>query len=156
MMKDLEEREQVINIAEVEYEECQISELPVFITATKLSCKATFTLPVFIEYQSTNTVHSLLFQLSWYRIHLQCRRPWFNSWVVKISWRRDRLPTTVFLCFPGVSIGKVSPAMWETWVRSLGWEDPLEKGMATHSSILAWRIPWIYSPWDCKESDMTE
>ena len=33
------------------------------------------------------------------------------------------------------------PAMLETWVRSLGWEDPLEKGMATHSSILAWRIP---------------
>ena len=33
-------------------------------------------------------------------------------------------------------------AMQETWVRSLGWEDPLEKGMATHSSILAWRIPW--------------
>ena len=33
------------------------------------------------------------------------------------------------------------PAMWETWVRSLGWEDPLEKGKATHSSILAWRIP---------------
>ena len=32
--------------------------------------------------------------------------------------------------------------MWETWVRSLGWEDPLEKGKATHSSILAWRIPW--------------
>ena len=37
---------------------------------------------------------------------------------------------------------KSSPAMWETWVRSLGWEDPLEKGKATHSSILAWRIPW--------------
>ena len=34
------------------------------------------------------------------------------------------------------------PAMWETWVQSLGWEDPLEKGKATHSSILAWRIPW--------------
>ena len=34
------------------------------------------------------------------------------------------------------------PAMWETWARSLGWEDPLEKGKATHSSILAWRIPW--------------
>ena len=33
------------------------------------------------------------------------------------------------------------PAMWETWVRSLGWEDPLEKGKATHSSNLAWRIP---------------
>ena len=34
------------------------------------------------------------------------------------------------------------PAEWETWVWSLGWEDPLEKGKATHSSILAWRIPW--------------
>ena len=39
------------------------------------------------------------------------------------------------------------PAMWETWVLSLGWEDPLEKGKATHSSILAWRIPWIVCPW---------
>ena len=37
---------------------------------------------------------------------------------------------------------KNSPVMWETWVRSLGWEDPLEKGKATYSSILAWRIPW--------------
>ena len=34
------------------------------------------------------------------------------------------------------------PEMRETWVRSLGWEDPLEKGKATHSGILAWRIPW--------------
>ena len=34
------------------------------------------------------------------------------------------------------------PAMWETWVQSLGWEDLLEKGKSTHSSILAWRIPW--------------
>ena len=39
-------------------------------------------------------------------------------------------------------LGKNSPAMWETWVSSLGQEDPLEKGMATYSSILAWRIPW--------------
>ena len=38
------------------------------------------------------------------------------------------------------------PAMSETWVRSLGWEDPLEKGKATHSSILAWRIPWTEEP----------
>ena len=37
---------------------------------------------------------------------------------------------------------KDPPAMWETCVRSLGWEDPLEKGIATHFSILAWRIPW--------------
>ena len=38
------------------------------------------------------------------------------------------------------------PAMWETWVRSLGWEDPLEKEMATHSGTLAWRIPWTEEP----------
>ena len=51
------------------------------------------------------------------------------------------------------------PAMWETWVQSLGWEDPLEKGMATQSSILAWIIPWTEEPsslWGHKESDMTE
>ena len=47
-------------------------------------------------------------------------------------------------------------AMRETWVQSLGWEDPLDTGMATHSSILAWRIPWLYSPWGRGESDMTE
>src|SRR5574342_136210 len=40
---------------------------------------------------------------------------------------------------------KNPPAMWETWVQSLGWEDPLEKGKATHSSILARRIPWTIS-----------
>ena len=38
------------------------------------------------------------------------------------------------------------PAMQETWVQSLGWEDPLEKGMAMHSSFLAWRIPWSKKP----------
>ena len=38
------------------------------------------------------------------------------------------------------------PAMWETWVRSLGQEDPLEKEMAAYSSILAWRIPWMEEP----------
>ena len=38
------------------------------------------------------------------------------------------------------------PAMLETQVRSLGWEDPLEKGMAAHSSVLAWRIPWTEEP----------
>jgi len=53
------------------------------------------------------------------------------------------------------------PAMWDTWVQSPGWEDPLEEGMATHSRILAWRIPWTRSladcsPWDQKEANMTE
>ena len=38
------------------------------------------------------------------------------------------------------------PAMWESWVKSLGWEDPLEKGIATHSSILVWRTPWTEEP----------
>ena len=41
---------------------------------------------------------------------------------------------------------KSLPAMWETWVQSLGWEDPLQKEMATHSSILAWRIPRTEEP----------
>ena len=51
------------------------------------------------------------------------------------------------------------PVIWETWVRSLGQEDSLEKEMVTHSSILDWRIPWIEAPGrllsrGCKESDM--
>ena len=46
--------------------------------------------------------------------------------------------------------------MQETWVQSLGWEDPLEKGKAAHSSTLAWRSPWtVHSSWGCKESDPT-
>ena len=51
--------------------------------------------------------------------------------------------------------------MWETWVRTLGQEDPMEKEMATHSNLLAWRIPWTEEPGGlqstgCKESDTTE
>ena len=53
------------------------------------------------------------------------------------------------------------PTVCKTWVRSLGQEDPLEEGMATHSSVLAWRLPWTeepggYSPWGCKKWDTTE
>ena len=48
---------------------------------------------------------------------------------------------------------KNPPTMWETWAQSLGGEDPLEKGTVTHSSILAWRIPWTYSPRDLRESN---
>ena len=53
------------------------------------------------------------------------------------------------------------PAMWETWVQSLGWEELLEKGVATHTSILAWRIPWTEEPGKLhlcghKELDMTK
>ena len=53
-------------------------------------------------------------------------------------------------------LAKNLPAMWETWVQSLGWEDPLEKGKATHASFLAWRIPWTDSPRGRKVSDTTE
>ena len=54
------------------------------------------------------------------------------------------------------------PTVWETWVQSLGWEDPLEKGVATHSSVLACRIPWTEEPGGLqppmirKESNTTE
>ena len=62
--------------------------------------------------------------------------------------------------FPGVSVVKNPPAKQETQVRSLGWEEPLEKEMTIHSSILAWKIPWTeepgrYSPWVTKELNTT-
>ena len=48
------------------------------------------------------------------------------------------------------------PAMQETWVRSLGWEDPLEKGKTSHSNILAWRMLWTVYSWGCKDLNTTE
>ena len=63
----------------------------------------------------------------------QLKIPWnFNHFI----WEKD---------FPGGSDGKAS-TMWEIQVRSLGWEDPLKKAMATHSSTLAWKIPWTEEP----------
>ena len=154
-------------------------------------------------------------------MRLQCRRPQFDSWVRKILWRRDRLPTPVFVDFPDGSDGKEStcnsgdlglipglgrssggghgnplhyscldnphgqrslagynswghkvrhgwvtklsiaqdfpdgsegknpPVLQETqevWLQFLGREDPLEEGMATHSSTVAWKIPWTEEP----------
>ena len=58
------------------------------------------------------------------------------------------------MAFRVAQLVKNLPALQDTWVRSLGWEDPLEKGKATHSSILAWRISWTV--WGRKESDTTE
>ena len=61
----------------------------------------------------------------------------------------------IFLGFPCGSAGKNLPAMWETWVQSLGWEDPLEKGKVTYPVF--WPGESMdYSPWDHKELDMTE
>ena len=76
------------------------------------------------------------------------------SWCLEVNWGASVVAQMV----------KNLPAMQEAWVQSLGQEDPLEKGVATHSSILAFRIPWIEepgsyiqsSPWSCKDSDMTE
>ena len=54
---------------------------------------------------------------------------------------------------------KSLPAMWVTWVRSLGQEDPLEKEMSTHSSILAWKISWSlagYSPWGHQQTHLSD
>ena len=58
------------------------------------------------------------------------------------QWRKDGYPLKCSWASCMAQLVKNPPAMWVTWVQSLGWEDPLEKGMATHSSILAWRIPW--------------
>ena len=84
--------------------------------------------------------------LSWWRIHLQCRRPGFDPWVGKIPWRRDRLPTSVFLGFPGGSDGKESTchALDLGLIPGLGRSSGKE--MTTHSCILAWRIPWTEEP----------
>ena len=54
--------------------------------------------------------------------------------------------------FPGDLVVKNQLAMQEMWVQSLGWEDPLEKEMAAHSSILAWEIPWTEEPGGLQEA----
>ena len=59
-----------------------------------------------------------------------------------MGWKSKKEGIVVYLDFPGGSTVKNLPALQETWVRSLGREDPLEEGMATHSSILAWIISW--------------
>ena len=80
-----------------------------------------------------------------------------EHWILRVSScvSEDKLASMV------AQMVRNLPTMWETRVRSLGWEDPLEKGVATCSSILAWRISWTgslvgCSPWACKELDLTE
>ena len=63
-----------------------------------------------------------------------------RSWHVP-TWKLSK-PYTSGVFMEASQLVKNPPAMRETWVRSLGWEDPMEKGIATHSSIVAWRIPW--------------
>ena len=65
----------------------------------------------------------------------------------RFPWRRDRLHTPVFFASLVAQMVKNLPAMLQTWVRVLCCEDPLEEGMATHSSILSWRIPMYKGAW---------
>ena len=77
----------------------------------------------------------------------------FKKWYT--SHKKDLLQVSIANIYSLVV--KNPPAMWETWVQSLGWEDPLGEGMATHSRILAWRVPMDRGAWwGHKESDMTE
>ena len=83
---------------------------------------------------------------------MQETRPWFDSWVRKIPWRRDRPPTPVFLGFPCGSAVKDPPTVQETWVGKIPWrrERPPTPGF--------WpgEFHGLYNPWSFKESDTTE
>ena len=71
------------------------------------------------------------------------------SLILKMSLQGKDFPTYVYVTYMYVVLAQVVkhlPVMRETWIRSLGQEDPLEKDMATHSSTLAWRIPWTEEP----------
>ena len=73
-------------------------------------------------------------------------KPWFHSWLRKIHWRRNRLPTPVFLGFPCGSAGKESACNAGDWVWFLGWEDPLKQG----GHPLQYSVLELYSPWVTK------
>ena len=89
------------------------------------------------------------------KIHLKCRRPWFDSWVRKIRWRRDRLPSPVFLGFPYGSAGKESTCN----VVDLGSVPGLGRSPGEGKDYLPTPVFWpgefygLYSPWSRKEPD---
>ena len=87
------------------------------------------------------------------RIHLQCRRPWFDSWVGKILWKRDRLPTPVFLGFPCGSADKETTCN----VGDLGSIPELGRspGERLPTSVF-WPGEFLYSPWDHKDQKYKE
>ena len=82
----------------------------------------------------------------WVRIRPQHSRllNWHSHWIGNELWLANK--PLYMLGFPVSQRVKNMPAMWETWAWSLGQEDPLEKGMATHPTILTWRIPWMEGP----------
>ena len=109
------------------------------------------------NHPSGSSVHGILPAriLEWVAISYLRRCSWSRDWTqvscVSLHWQSDSLPLSHLGSHkPYASLVaqrlKRLPAMRETWVQSLGWEDPLEKEMATHSSILAWIIPWTEEP----------
>ena len=82
--------------------------------------------------------------------------PWFKQPGQKDPLEKRGYPLQYSWAPLVAQLAKNPPATRQTWVQSLGWEDPLEKGTATHSSILVWRIHGLYSPWGHKESDMID
>ena len=87
---------------------------------------------------------------------LQRRRPRFNSWVRKICWRRDRLPSPVFLGFLVAQLVKNLSAMWDTWVWSLVWVDPPGEGKVNPLQFWPGEFHGLYSLWGRKELETTE
>ena len=103
--------------------------------------------------QTISTIHC---PVDLFFLRVQCKQA-PSSDVFVYWWASGGFPCSSVICLPC----RRSPVLQEIQVPSLVWEDPLEKEMATHSSILAWRIPWTeelagYSPWGCKESETTE
>ena len=83
-----------------------------------------------------------------------------ETWVPPLGWegpwRRERLPTPVFLGFPCSSAGKGLPAMRETWIQSLVWEGPWRRERPPTPVFWPGEVHGLYSPWGCKELDTTE
>ena len=78
--------------------------------------------------------------------HVDGKRPCSYFWKPRLLVPRKK-GVCVCVCWGGKDGITNAPAGQETWVQSLGGEDPLEEGMATHSSVLAWRIPWTEEAW---------
>ena len=82
------------------------------------------------------------------------KRAFFHTWPVELPFNQHQLCALycsrhyhLSLHYYLAQMAKNPPTMWETWARSLGWENPVEEGMATHSSIFAWRIPMERGAW---------